>query len=140
MIPHIIKYTDNMPEGVGGYARWFFIAIRPKYRDDVGIHEHELEHVRQWWLPVLICSIAAAVLYSQGYIDYALYAALVGPSVHPLLYKFIPAYKLWSEVQAYKEQLPHYPDDRTAMFAGFIATRYGLDGVSQEHAEKLLRG
>jgi hypothetical protein len=34
----------------------------------------------------------------------------------------------------------HYPDDRTALFAGFIANKYGLEGITPEYAEKLLRG
>jgi hypothetical protein len=34
MIPHIINYTDDMPTWMGGYAKWFYIAIRPKYRND----------------------------------------------------------------------------------------------------------
>ena len=32
MTPAYIKYTDDMPQSMGGYARWFYIAIRPKYK------------------------------------------------------------------------------------------------------------
>jgi hypothetical protein len=35
--PHILRYTDDMPAWMGGYAKWFYIAIRPKYKDDKGI-------------------------------------------------------------------------------------------------------
>jgi hypothetical protein len=33
---YTIKYTDNMEEGTAGYAKAWFIRIRPKYRDDTG--------------------------------------------------------------------------------------------------------
>lgn len=42
------------------------------------------------------------------------------------------------EIEAYKEQLKWYAEDKTHLFATFIATKYGLD-ISVEEAEKLLR-
>lgn len=44
----IIRYTDNIPESFGGMAYGPVIFIRPKYRDDKGLHAHEQEHVKQW--------------------------------------------------------------------------------------------
>lgn len=35
-----IKYTDDMPDTFGGYTRLWFVKIRPKYKDDVGLHKH----------------------------------------------------------------------------------------------------
>jgi hypothetical protein len=32
MTPAYIHYTDDMPAWMGGYARWFYIAIQPKYK------------------------------------------------------------------------------------------------------------
>jgi hypothetical protein len=43
-----LTYTDSLPEGVGGQAWMWFIKILPKYKDDKGIHAHEVEHVRQF--------------------------------------------------------------------------------------------
>ncbi|MDP3650910.1 MAG: hypothetical protein Q8R67_04420 [Rhodoferax sp.] len=65
--------------------------------------------------------------------------AVFGFALHSLLYALVPAYRLWAEVQAYREQLRHYPDDRTELFAGFIAANYRLT-VTPEKAEALLRG
>lgn len=42
------------------------------------------------------------------------------------------------EVEAYREQLKWYTDDRTEIFAGFIATRYGLD-ITIDEAIALLK-
>ncbi len=78
--PHITVYTDRLPDGVGGCANGPLIRIRPKYREDVGIHEHELEHVRQWWITL---------------------------GVHSLLYLLVRRYRLWAEVQAYRAQMEH---------------------------------
>jgi len=139
MIPHIIKYTDDMPAWMGGYAKWFYIAIRPKYKDDKGIHAHELEHVKQWWITSIIaCALIAAVLwYTKPPLDY--YSLVIlGLVTFQLLYAGIPQFKLKMEVLAYKKQIPHYPDDRTALFAGFIAKKYGLT-ITAEEAEQLLR-
>jgi len=46
--------------------------------------------------------------------------------------------RLWWEVEAYKEQVKWYPEDRTREFARLIATGYGL-GVSEGKAEELLK-
>jgi hypothetical protein len=82
-----------------------------KYRNDAGLHAHELVHVRQWF-------------FSLGLL--------------PILYYFVPKFKLWCEVQAYKVQLEYYADDRSWQFAGFIANKYGLD-VTQFEAHRLLK-
>ena len=131
-----IHYNDNIPEGMGGTAQAFYIRIRPKYKDDKGIHEHELEHVRQWW--VLTIFSAFALLVGAEYLQQPLWIAVASVGIHGLLYKFIPAYRLWAEVQAHKVQLKHYPDDRTELFAWRIANRYRLK-VTAEEAEQLLR-
>jgi hypothetical protein len=143
MIPAYIRYTDDMPQWMGGYAKWFYIAIRPKYKDDAGIHAHEREHVKQWWITSIIaCAlIAAAVWYTKSPQHYYILCGL-GLVVFQLLYTTFQRVKLQLEVWAYKEQLsknpPDWPD-YTEMYAGFISKKYGLEGVSPEYAEKLLR-
>jgi hypothetical protein len=110
-----LKYTDKMKEGLGGYARLWFVRIRPKYKDDQGILAHELEHVRQWW-----CN----------------------PIGHGLMYLFIKSYRRWAEVRAYKIQLALPPanggEHFLKHFAGALSTKYGLK-ISVEEAERLLR-
>jgi hypothetical protein len=137
MTPAIIRYTDDMPQWMGGYAKWFYIAIRPKYREDKGIHAHELEHVKQWWITTILAALAIAGVcyYQQAPYWYCLLSLVA----FDLLYSTFQRFKLQCEVWAYREQLKHYPDDRTALFAKFISTKYGLEGVSQEYAERLLR-
>jgi len=112
-----LKYTDKMPDGIAGYAKAWFIRIRPQYRDDVGILKHEEIHVKQFYR-------------SLGFSNL----------MHTLLKKS----KLRAEVEAYREQLKWPPAmaDRAHYlncYAGFIAdkARYGLD-ISVVEARRLL--
>lgn len=142
MTPAIIRYTDDMPAWMGGYARWFYVAIRPKYKDDKGIHAHELEHVKQWWLTTIWAALVIAVVCWWQQAQYV-YVAL-SLAVYQLLYMAIPALKLQCEVWAYQAQLrvnaeQGFPD-YTSKYAGWIASKYGLKGVTPERAERLLKG
>lgn len=100
-----LKYTDDMPANVGGYAKAWLIRIRPRYKDDKGIHNHELCHVAYWW--------------KYGIIG-------------RMLYLFSKKWRLNEEVACYREQLKHAPaindlERYRDMYAGFIADDYGLD-------------
>ena len=104
-------YTDfAVPKGSAGCMRLIgvfpTIFIRPKYRDDVGIYMHELEHVKQSFKLLL-----------WGY---------------AFAYKFSKRYRYWSEVKAYREQAKHYVDDKIPRFATYIAFNYGLDVIVSE--------
>ena len=136
-------YTDRfIPEKFGAVSFEPITLIRPKYKDDVGLHEHESMHAKQWLSLAAIGPVCAAIVYlaqieqAQPY----LLAVLLVPSLfHGLLYKFLDKYRLICEVDAYKEQLKHYPDDRTELLAGFLASKYGLD-IGHTTAIKLLKG
>ena len=113
-----IRNTDDMPANVGGYARAWLIRIRPRYKDDKGIHNHELTHVSQFWR-------------TCGF--------------HGLFYLLSKTYRLKCEVEAYKEQLKHAPasldyERYRDMYAGFIADDYGLDVSKGEALKLLLKG
>ena len=105
-----VFYVDSLPPDVGGCANGFVIRILKKYKDDYGIYKHELVHVKQWF-------------YTFG--------------LHSLMYLIFDWYRMVSEVEAYAEQLKHYPDDRTKLFAEYISKYYKLN-VTQDRAEELL--
>lgn len=127
---HLVIYTDSLPADVGGRTNACLVRIRSKYRNDAGIHAHEYEHVRQWWVGVLIGALAAFVLTFlpelSAWSSWWMFALIAGVALHPLAYMLLPSYRLWAEVRAYRIQACCYPDDRRRLFAGFIATRYGL--------------
>lgn len=107
-----VFYTNfAVPTGSAGCARGPFIFIRPQYKDDAGLLAHEQTHVKQW-------------LRTLG--------------LHSFMYLLSDSYKLASEVEAYKEQAKHYPDDRMPLFAKYISDDYGLS-VTAIDALKLLR-
>ena len=94
--PSLTIYTDRLPDGVGGVAHGPLVLIRPQYRADEGIHQHEYEHVGQWW----VAGLASAVLLAL--VDVRLAGLAIG--VHPALYYLVRPYRLWAEVCAYRVQ------------------------------------
>jgi hypothetical protein len=52
MIPKRVIYTNAMDNKYGGYCKYYpfrcEISLRPKYKDDKGILEHEKAHARQY--------------------------------------------------------------------------------------------
>jgi hypothetical protein len=76
----LISYKPDLGTEDGktiyGKARWFFVTIREDERDNQGVLEHELEHVKQFW--------------SLGIF-------------HGLLL-WVPQYKAWTEKKAYEKQ------------------------------------
>ena len=107
-----VFYTNRfIPEPHQAATRGPFIFIKPEYKDDKGLLEHEKVHRRQW-------------LRTLG--------------LHSLLYLFVPEYRLAAELEAFAEQATHYPDDRTLKFAHLIASNCGLKiTVASAHAALL---
>ena len=112
ILPAFLSYTSRIPTKFGGLARGPFVKIRPKYMNDIGLHHHEMTHVKQWYR-------------TFGF--------------HGLLYKYNHDYKLKAEVEAYKVQLKHceQPKYNIYLFADYITKKYGLD-VSRDEALQLL--
>lgn len=145
VIPVPVKFTDNMADNTAGYARGPLIRLRPRYVDDRGLLEHELEHVRQYWRWVLGGLFSAGVLCAAAFYsgEDFLYSLVMFPIVvgflgHALSYSRSKAYRFWSEVTCYRIQAAYYEDDRCPLFAQFIACDYNLD-VTEEAALEALR-
>ena len=91
-----------MPDWKAGYSRAWFIGIRPAYKDDKGLLEHEKVHVKQFWRTL---------------------------GFHGLLYLLSKRYRLNAEVEAFKVQMEYAEDKEAARgsFALRLATNYHLD-------------
>ncbi|OPY87923.1 MAG: hypothetical protein A4E72_01405 [Syntrophus sp. PtaU1.Bin208] len=113
---YLIFYTDRMPKYSSGCANGPIIRIRPAYRDDRGLLEHEKVHVKQWWR-------------TFGF--------------HSLLYLCSKKYRLAAEVEAYRVQLRYNPEN-ILKYAGWLSADepegYGCQNIcTREMAIELLR-
>lgn len=115
MYPYIIiPLSTFIPKRFSAYVFGFIIFVRPAYRNNIPLIEHEKVHVRQFW--TTLCT-------------------------HGIWYQFSKSYRLRSEVEGYAVQIkkrqelgksPRFDD-----YAGFIADHYNLD-VTLEEAKALL--
>ena len=116
VLPAFVFYTDRfVPKRFGGVTYGIFVFIRKKYRNDRGLLEHELVHVKQFYRTL---------------------------GLHALLYSLWKRYRLRSEVSAYRVQLSYPPaledpERYRDLFAGFVAQKYGLS-ITKEQARELL--
>lgn len=136
--PTLLDYTDDMDEKNGGETKFFLAKIRPKYKDDKGLHEHEYLHAAHWWVTVLAWVIGCVVAWHLFGLPLALELIPLGLGIYPVLYKLVPAFRLWAEVECYKLQAKFYKDDRKPLFAKYISEDYDLD-ITKEKALKLLK-
>lgn len=106
----IVFYTNRLVgKAFAGAARGPFIFIRPEFKGDQGLLEHERVHVRQFWRTF---------------------------GLHGLRYRFSRAYRLRAEVEAYRRQLEFSPASR-GHFATLLAGEYDL-GITIARAFALL--
>lgn len=115
ILPALVVYTDRIKNGFAGCANAMVVRIRPAFKDNEGLLQHERVHVRQAYRLLFL--------------------------IHALLYLLIAPYRLRAEVEAYRKQL-EYSADRdaaVAVFAFFICDKYRLD-MDQFAAETMLKG
>jgi hypothetical protein len=105
-------YTDRIiPNRFSGYSIGPVILIRPSYKSDVGLLEHEKTHRRQW---LRTCGL------------------------HSLLYPLSPSYRLRSEAEAYAKQIEHTASRPIDLFSFFICSKYGLKVTEKEAKDAIL--
>jgi len=108
---YLTIYTDLMPDRFSGYTIGPFILIRPKYRHDQGLLEHEKIHVRQFWRSFGLFGVAYYLSKKKRF-EY--------------------------EVEAYREQLK-YSSGLEQKFARFLTNNYNLDITEYEALQELIR-
>jgi hypothetical protein len=93
-------------------ARGPFIFIRPTSKDDLGLLEHELVHVKFFYK---------------------------FPIINPLLTMFSEKWRIKTEIAAYTKQLSFCDDfeQGVKIFGKYLSTRYGFH-LTQSQAENLL--
>lgn len=139
----MIIYTDKfLKNWQGGRQVWFIAIVRPKYRGDQSIVEHEREHIKQWALTTFlagwVCAFAAFVLHRHlgASCNDLLPLLVVPPSAHGLLYNLLRKYRLWAEVKAHRVSLAYRPE-QIEKYVQDIAQHYKLR-ISTDQAKSLL--
>lgn len=112
---HFVIVTNSnlvIPKVYGAMTRGCFIFVRPEFKENYALIEHEKVHVKQFWK-------------SFG--------------LHPFRYNLSKDYRLKCEVEAYKRQLEYLNFDQASKvyFAKYLAENYGLD-ISFDEAYALL--
>ena len=132
-LPHIVRYTDSVPVG---QQKAFIVSINPEYKDDKGLHAHEYEHIKQWYITLLLSALV--VYLGLTYVSDVFYYFVAVPLVaHNLLYRIRP-YRKWSEAQAFKQSLKHYGIKHIDWAVNALVNDYNLN-ITRSDAEKLLR-
>ena len=107
-----ILYTNWLiPPSLAGINLGLVTLIRPRFKDDVGLHAHEAVHSEQFRRR---------------------------PFTHHLRYLLDHDYRLACEVEAYKVQILHSPHD-VSRFADSLSSKYRLK-ITQAEALELLNG
>jgi uncharacterized membrane protein len=140
MLPKVTIYTDRfLPDWVGARAIGPFVLIRPKYKDDKGIHAHEYTHVKQWFrwtaLWAILVTLALLVLPEAAHIIVPFYGLSVG--IFHLMYALVKSFRLESEVEAYAAQV-NAGADLDKMAAALANPNYKFN-IGFEEAKNLLR-
>ena len=133
---YTLKYTDSIRDGFGGLASMWRIKILHKYKNDVGLLEHEKFHVRCWWYCLAATWLVALAMYFAGTHGWWFPVALLGPWTHGTLYRNKYFRKL-VEVKAYKIQLKKGSYSNADFAVRALTGKYKL-GVSETRAKKLL--
>ena len=133
---YLIKLATRLPNGFGSTAQGPLIKLLTKYKDDVGLIEHEKTHVRQWYavlaIGLLICTLLTLLVSPSLWPHYGL--ALFS---HQLLYKFVRPYRRWCEVKAYRKQVAVGGYSSNGFAVTMLVEKYGLD-LSVDEARALL--
>jgi hypothetical protein len=103
-----------MTGGVIGWQMWFVIAIDPDYKDDEGLYQHELTHVKQWAAVTLATGIVLGLIWL------CLWRLMCTFCPRSPVHRFIRRYRCWCEARAFAQQTKFYPDDRSVKFAGYL--------------------
>lgn len=93
----------------------FVIRVRRRLSQDEGVIRHELVHVKQWYRMLIL--------------------------FHPILYAVWPKYRIWSEAEAFREQLrwdpPEIQESRLSQYTNLLASCYG-GGLTLREAREML--
>lgn len=134
---------EETKPGVAGYSDRWKIVINPKYENNVGVFQHEYEHLKQWYVMFLVGIMLSSIVGSWFYqVEGALIGALIGayPSIwlRRLVYNNCEPYRKWAEVQAFRRQINYLSSPANIQWIiDALVNRYRLN-TTEEEIRKLL--
>ncbi len=134
-LPHIVKYKDSLS---GGSTKMFMVEIQNRFKDNKGLHLHEYEHVKQWYICLAIGWLLAipTFLYNP---TAGVLVAMFSIWIQGLLTTFSKKARQYFEVAAYKKQISASKNDHSEFYINALVDGYGLD-ITKAEARKLLYG
>jgi hypothetical protein len=134
-LPHIVKYKDSLS---GGSTKMFMVEIQNRFKDNKGLHAHEYEHVKQWYICLAIGWLLAipTFLYEP---TTGVLVAMFSIWIQGLLATFSKTARKYFEVAAYKKQIEADDLDHSDFYINALKDGYDLD-ITREEAAKLLYG
>lgn len=137
-LPVWVTFQKDLP--VRGRAKWFWVRINPKYKEDPTIYGHEYVHVRQFYFLQLF----PAIIFSVGAVNWPpLMAGLFIPILHAILRRKSKRYHLWLEASAKAVEVNMVPPDKKEQRFNLelrsLTQNYGLESLGEETIEKALR-
>lgn len=151
--PAFIFYVDSLKPNVGGLTNAFVVRILKKYENtDEGILQHELRHVEMFyklWILSFVALVLGAYYYNPLYVVSSegilntyniLNAVILGFPTYAFCYLLSKKFKFLEECKCYQIQCRYYEDDRSDLFAGFVADHYNTGRTKQEALEKIRDG
>lgn len=133
---YVVTHVEKLTNEFGGTAQGPLIKMLSKYKDDMGLLEHEKMHVRQWYAVLgfgLLLSTLLTLLVSQSL--WPLYG--LAPVLNQSLYKYLRPYRRWCEVRAYRKQIETGGYTNNDFAVNALANKYDL-GLSVDDARALL--
>lgn len=135
-LPFFTSYTDKIE---GGDAFMCRVRINPKHKENLGLHLHEYQHVKQWYKGLAIGLATSSLIYILGFPLIALLGATVSLQLKGLAYTFIPYARKIMEAEAHRVQIDNTEGDHKEFFIGSLMNNYNLK-ITKREARKLLYG
>ena len=132
---YLVKQAKELPGGFGAITQGPLIKILSKYKNDIGLIEHEKTHVRQWYAVLALVLLVSNLLMLISHSLWPLFGLALFS--HQLLYKFVRPYRCWCEVQAYRKQIATGGYSSNDFAVTMLVDKYDLD-LSVDEARALL--
>lgn len=135
-LPYQLIVKDIEDKGVAGRSNMWKIILDYKYEHHEGVFQHEYEHLKQWYVLLLI---GFAISLAVGLFINPIAGAVLGFLsfwLRRALYNFSSTYRLYAEVEAFKKQIALRPETLW-YYAKILSERYRLDITVTEAVQRL---